>query len=665
MNDTQPTCNVTFAPTEKTVTVKKNSSLIQAARKARLHINASCGGAGVCGKCRIIVEKGEVRGGESEKLTQKDYDRGYRQACTTEIIGDVTVRIPEESGQRKGGLGTDIPPRHRARMHVFNIDDLKEEGLFYPPVEKLQLKLSKPTAADNRADVSRIIQGLADQHNKHRLITDLPVLRKIRHALREKDFLVTVTLEQPVNNRSKCHLLNIQPGQWDHRNFGLAIDIGTTTIYGVLIDLHSGKILAKSSCYNPQMSYGEDVIARIIYAEKPKGLAMMQELVVESMNDLISDMLKQASLPDDDKGSPIGRDEINSITIAGNTTMTHLFLQLEPDNIRRSPYVPVSTFFPPMSAPDLGLDLSQHCAALLYPAISSYVGGDIVAGVMGSGMYRTELLTLFIDVGTNAEIVIGNKEWLACAACSAGPAFEGGGITHGIRAVEGAISDFSINPDTLEPMNVTEGNKAPIGICGSGLLIIVATLFEHGVLNQSGKFNDLDTPRIREGRSGMEYVLAWEEECGADHDIVLNEVDIDNFIRAKAAIFAGVSTLLEQVGLQVSDIEQIILAGGFGSFIDIDSAMTVGLLPEVDPDKIVYVGNGSLMGAWMSELSNHIRQDVVAVVRKMTSFELSEVPGFKDQYVASIFLPHTDISLFSKAEQRRAARNPASSTKDQ
>jgi uncharacterized 2Fe-2S/4Fe-4S cluster protein (DUF4445 family) len=302
------------------------------------------------------------------------------------------------------------------------------------------------------------------------------------------------------------------------------------------------------------------------------------------------------------------------------------------------------------------MELPEHCVALLYPAISSYVGGDIVAGVMGSGMYRTKLLTLFIDVGTNAEIVIGNREWLACAACSAGPAFEGGGITHGMRAVEGAISDFSLNPETLEPMNVTEGSKAPLGICGSGLLIIVATLFEHGVLNQSGKFNELDTPRIREGRSGLEYVLAWKDECAADHDIVINEVDIDNFIRAKGAIFAGVATLLEQVGLQVSDLEQIILAGGFGSFIDLDSAMSVGLLPEVDPDKILYVGNGSLMGAWMSELSNHIRKDVVEVVRKMTSFELSEIPGFKDQYVASLFLPHTDLSLFPEAAQRRAIR---------
>ncbi|MBW1791922.1 MAG: DUF4445 domain-containing protein, partial [Deltaproteobacteria bacterium] len=473
MNANQQEYTITFLPANRTIKIKAGSSLIKAARKAGLHINASCGGAGVCGKCRVLLEEGEVQGGSSEKLSPEDYARGYRQACIAEVCEDITVRIPEESGRQKGGLGTDIPLRHQARMHVFDMEKLKEEGIFYPPVEKHCMELSRPDAHDNRADVGRLIQAIADQLDRRRMVTGLTVLRKIRRALREKDFLVTVTIELPVNEKSKSHLLNIQPGRWDHRNFGLAFDIGTTTVYGVLIDLNTGNILAKDSSYNPQMTYGEDVITRIIYAEKPKGLAMMHDLVVGAMNEIITRMLKKAAPPLDSNHGPITRDEINSITIAGNTTMTHLLLKLEPDNIRRSPYVPVSTFFPPLCAEDLELALPHHCVALLFPSISSYVGGDIVAGVMGSGMYRTELLTLFIDVGTNAEIVIGNKEWLACAACSAGPAFEGGGITHGMRAEEGAISDFSLNPDTLEPMNVTVGEKPPLGICGSGLLIIV------------------------------------------------------------------------------------------------------------------------------------------------------------------------------------------------
>jgi uncharacterized 2Fe-2S/4Fe-4S cluster protein (DUF4445 family) len=652
MGDERQEYTVTFLPTGKTSRVGAGTELLKAARKAGLHVNASCGGAGVCGKCRVVVEQGKVLGGKSEKISAESFAQGYRQACSALVCEDVGIRIPEESSRRKGGLGTAIPQRNRARRHVFNMEELKQEGGWSPSVEKVCIELTPPAGHDNRADAGRLLQGLAAQYNRKCELKSLAFLQKLGTSLRRENFQVTATLEVPVNPGARYRLLDIQPGYQCHRNFGLAFDIGTTTVYGVLIDLETGKFLAEASCYNPQMSYGEDVISRVIYAEKPEGLDVMQKLVIESMNQLITEMLEQA-VPSERLGSgPVTRDEINSVSIAGNTTMTHLLLHLDPSSIRRAPYVPTTTFFPSFRAREIGLDLSDTCAALVYPSISSYVGGDIVAGVMASGMYSSERLTLFIDVGTNAEIVIGNRDWLACAACSAGPAFEGGGITHGIRAVEGAISDFSLHPETLEPMNITEGGKAPVGICGSGLLIIVATLFEHGLLNQSGKFNPLDHPRLRQGRSGQEYVLARQDECAVDHDIVINEVDIENFIRAKGAIFAGIATVLQQVGLQVNDLERIILAGGFGSSIDLDSAMSVGLLPEVDPDKILYLGNGSLTGSWMCELSNHIRRDVVEAVRKMTSFELSEVPGFKDQYMASMFLPHTDLELFPGIAQR-------------
>lgn len=645
--------NITFLPSNRVIKAAAGESLIKAARNAGLHINASCGGAGVCGKCRIIVEQGEVEGGWSEKLARQDYDHGYRQACITKVKSDATIRIPEESGVQDGSLSTEVPERHQAKMHVFDLESLKSEKIFDPPVEKLCLELSPPGKNDNRADVGRVVHGLADQYSRHGIITGLPVLRKMRRALREKNFLITVTLERQVNEKFRTRMTNVQSGCWSSRNFGIAVDIGTTTIYGQLIDLNNGKVLAEEGDYNAQISYGEDVISRIIYTEKEGGLEKMRSLVLETINSIIEKLLKKNTPPYGLTEDSITLDEINSITIAGNTTMTHLFLGMEPNNIRLAPYVPVSTFFPPFRAVDLGLKMPHHAVALLYPAISSYVGGDIVAGVMGSGMYRTDRLTLYVDIGTNAEIVIGNKDWLVCAACSAGPAFEGGGITHGMRAASGAIEDFSLNPQTFEPMNLTINNKPPVGICGSGLLIIVATLFKHKVINQSGKFNKVNTPRVREGKSGFEYVLSWREDAGGDHDIVINEVDIENFIRAKAAIFAGSKTLIEEVGLKISDLEQIILAGAFGSYIDLDSAMLVGLLPEVDPEKILYVGNGSLMGARMSELSNHIRKDVVAVVRRMTSFELSEINQFKDNYVASLFLPHTDTNLFPKAASLR------------
>ncbi len=631
-------------PSGRVVEVESGVSVIKAARLAGVHINASCGGSGVCGKCRITLESGTLTGGKSEKLTDAEYEEGYRQACIATIDSNVTLRVPIESELTKGALPTEVPVRHQAHMHLFNIDDLKKAGVFMPPIEKRVLHLPEPSHDDNMADAGRIIQGLKNEHNERGMITTLPVLKKMRSALREKDFVVTVTLSRSVAKGGKSHIVNIQPGDLSHRSYGLAFDIGTTTIHGSLVEHRTGKLIARRADYNSQISYGEDVISRIVHAEKPKGLQLMHELVTNTINGLISKLLLK---------NDISRDEITSITLSGNTTMTHFLLGLEPHNIRRAPYVPVSTFFPPIRARDIDLELPLRAVALVFPSISSYVGGDIIAGVMGSGMYSTDAVTLYIDIGTNAEIVIGNREWLVCAACSAGPAFEGGGITHGMRAAAGAIEDFGLNPATYEPMNITIGNKPPIGICGSGLLVLIATLFEYGVIDRQGKFNrDLETKRIREGRSGYEYVLTWEKEAGGDSDIVINEVDIENFIRAKAAIYAGCKTLIEGVGLQVTDLEQIILAGAFGSYIDLDSAMTVGLLPEVDPARILYVGNGSLLGSWMSEMSNHIRRDVVEVVRNMTSFELSEMTDFKDQYIASLFLPHTDISLFPETCKR-------------
>jgi uncharacterized 2Fe-2S/4Fe-4S cluster protein (DUF4445 family) len=276
---------------------------------------------------------------------------------------------------------------------------------------------------------------------------------------------------------------------------------------------------------------------------------------------------------------------------------------------------------------------------------------------MGSGIYRSKTLTLYLDVGTNAEIVIGNEDWLACAACSAGPALEGGGLKFGMRAARGAIEDFSIDPVSLDPMIITIGNVRPKGICGSGLITMVAVMFEIGMINNLGKFErDLNTPRIRETDGVYEYVLAWRDESQIDRDITLSEIDIENLIRAKGAIYSGCMTLLNEVGMSIGDIEHIILAGGFGSYIDLEKAMTIGLLPELDADKVTFIGNGSLMGARMSSLTNRIRKDVAEVTKKMTNFELSDTNSYMDNYVAALFLPHTDMNQFPNLKSRLEKR---------
>ncbi len=614
----------------------------------------SCGGEGLCGKCRVIIEEGDVEGGISEQLSKEDIEAGYRLACLCQIKGDLTVRVPVESEIDSGVLDR-VLPRRTARIQQMNLEDLKSKGLFIPPVEKKYLELPEPTHKDNLADTSRLVSFLRLNHGEHRLFVTLPVIRKIPGILREAGFKVTATLSRPVFDNRKTHIINIEPGDTTDKNFAIAVDIGTTTIYGQLIDLVTGGVLAEHGEFNSQISYGEDVISRIIYAGKPGGLDTLHEVLVGTINGIIDQVIK---------ASHVDRRQVSTITLAGNTTMTQLLLKIDPSYIRLSPYVPASTIYPTLQAADLGIDLADHATALVYASVSSFVGGDILSGVMGSGLYLSDQISLYIDIGTNAEIVIGNRDWLACAACSAGPAFEGGGIQFGMRADKGAIEDFSVDPYTLEPMILTVGNVRPRGICGSGLINIVARFFEAGIIDNLGKFNrDLKSDRLREKDGVYEYVLASSQKAQIDRDIVISENDIGNLIRAKGAIYSGYQTLLEEVGLKIADLDRIFLAGGFGSHVDVEMAMTIGLLPEIDPDKIIYIGNGSLLGARMCCLTNRIRKDVADLLKKMTNFELSETPSYMGHYIAALFLPHTDLDRFPKLKTRLERRPRAGADK--
>lgn len=642
---------ILFQPHGKEIEVADGENLIRAAMEAGVHINASCGGEGVCGKCRILLESGELEGGGLDKLSVEDRENGYRLACLSHVISDAVVRIPVESEVDTSVLNIGTTPRHTARVKSFSFEDLKEKGLLVPPVEKKYLKLPEPSAQDNIADVTRLIQHLKVQYDEHRLGVDIDVMRKVPDILREKNFEVTVTIVRPVRADGKNQIVNIEAGDTTTCNYSVAMDIGTTTIYGQLLDLNTGEVLSEYGDFNGQISYGEDVISRIMFAEKGDGLKTLQKRVVETINNVLDRIFKLGK---------IDRRCITTITLAGNTTMTQLLLGINPSYVRRAPYVPAAILYPPFHAGDIGINLSSHAQALVYPGVSSYVGGDIVAGVMGADMYKSEKLTLFMDIGTNAEIVIGNKDWMACTACSAGPAFEGGGITFGMRAAKGAIEDFSIDPVSYEPMIVTKGNVRPKGICGSGLITIVAQLFENGIIDNRGKFNrTLKTDRIRQREDIWEYVLVYEDATQIDRDIVITEPDIDNLIRAKGAMYSGALTLLEEVGLTIQDIEVIILAGGFGSYVDLEKAMTIGLLPEVNPEQVVYLGNSSLLGARMSSFTNVLRRDVVAVVEMMTNFELAETASYMDHYVGALFLPHTELKYFPRLHERLQAKAQA------
>ena len=639
---------VRFLPHERSIKIGSGETLIKAALEAGVHINASCGGEGVCGKCRVRVESGSVADGLSEKISSEDREKGYRLACKATICEDVVIRIPVESEVDASVLKRPVAARRTALIFEPTLSPSEEEHPFGHPVDKIYLELAEPAAADNLPDTSRLIQALQQQHHEHRLTMDLDVIRTLPDTLREADFKVTVSLLRPVQPERKSRIIDIAPGDRTATHHAVAVDIGTTTVQGRLIDLATGpatgKVMTEGADFNAQISYGEDVITRIMTAEKGDGLERLHEKVVQTINGIIDKMLKRT-------GVNVG--DVSLVVLAGNTTMTQLILKINPRYIRRSPYVPVGSIYPPIAAADIGLQLNRSTQALFFPQISSYVGGDIVAGVIAAGMHKRDELTLFMDIGTNAEIVIGNREWLTCAACSAGPAFEGGGIQFGMRAAKGAIEDFSINPLTYEPMIVTIGNVRPKGICGSGLITMVAVMFETGVIDSRGKFNrDLGTERIRATDEVWEYVLAWKDATQIDRDIVLTEIDIENLIRAKGAIYSGCMTLLEEIGMGMEMIERIVLAGGFGSYIDLEKAMTIGLLPEIDHEKVVFIGNSSLLGAQFCAMSNHIRGEVIKVTGGITNFELSETPSYMDHYMAALFLPHTDLNRFPKLKAR-------------
>lgn len=635
---------VHFAPYDRSIRVPYGETVTRAALEAGVHINASCGGDGVCGKCRILIEDGTLEGGGSETIGTEDIEKGYRLACKATVNSDVVIRIPIESQIDLFALKRSIGSRYTARIFQPVLEPTPQDHPYTFPVEKIYIELLPPTVGDNEPDTTRIINALRQQHNEHRLVMDLELIRTLPDILRQSDFKVTVTLLRPVQESRKSHIIDVTPGDTTMRHFTMAVDIGTTTVQSRLIDQTSGSIVSEGADFNAQISYGEDVITRIMTAEKGDGLDKLHDKIAGTINGLTDKLLKKAGV---DPG------DVSLMVLAGNTTMTQLMLKINPRYIRRSPYVPTGSIYPPVNAREVGLALGEHTQALFFPQISSYVGGDIVAGVLASGMHKSEKVTLFLDIGTNAEIAIGNKDWLVCAACSAGPAFEGGGIQFGMRAAKGAIEDFSINPITFDPMIATIGDVRPKGICGSGLITMVAALFEAGVIDSRGKFHrELDTPHIRQTNDVWEYVLAWKEETQIDRDIVLTEIDIENLIRAKGAIYSGCMTLLDEIGTTMEAIDRIVLAGGFGSFIDLEKAMTIGLLPEIDPKKVMFIGNSALLGAQFCASANHLRAEIVELTASMTNFELSDTPSYMDHYVAALFLPHTDLNQFPKIKTR-------------
>lgn len=630
----------------KVIEVNKGENLLDVARKAGINIDAPCGGKGSCGKCRVIIEKGEVTTQPTTELTSEEKARGYHLACITTVESDLIVKVPIESLVETLKI-VDAAEMKKNRHNVLE-NALKErllvEGLAISPnVKKVYVEMDEPTLDDNISDLERLKRALRMQANIEDAYCTIGALRKIANVMRANAWKVTVTLTNANNN---WEIIQIEGGDTTSKLYGLAIDIGTTSVAVCLVNLLDGSVLESSTAYNAQVTCGADIISRIIYAAKEEGknLLQLRKLVVKSINELIVDLAAKAEITVED---------IVSIVAAGNTTMTQLFLATDPQYIRLEPYIPTVDHTPPIKAANFFLKVNPEAYVYCAPNVASYVGGDITAGVLAAGLWQSESLTLFIDLGTNGEIVFGNKDWLMTCACSAGPAFEGGEITHGMRAATGAIDHIKIDRETLEPKYTLIGESKPKGLCGSGLIDAMSELMLSGIMDRKGKISrEISHPRIRidqENDMG-EYVIAWADETEAKRDITLSEVDIDNFIRAKGAVYSGCATLVASMGMDFSVLEKILIAGGIGSHLSIQESVVIGLLPDLADESFSFIGNSSLTGAYLTLLSADMKAKLEEIAAQMTYVELSVDPSYMDAFVSTLFLPHTDLDAFPRVK---------------
>jgi uncharacterized 2Fe-2S/4Fe-4S cluster protein (DUF4445 family) len=621
--------SLTFRPANNTVSVPTGALLVEALRAAGLEVAQPCGGQGRCGRCAVVVEAGNVRRRSTIRLSAADIEGGYALACQTVVEGDAVIFVPaQEKIERR--LVTDKTARKVAVP--FPYDPARDQT-----VRAFFVSLDAPTLRDAVDDYARLERGLAP-HGLRNLDIPLPVLQSLGPRLRAADWQATAILETDNWRRPQGppRLIDLVPGDQRDSIWGLAIDIGTTTITVHLVNLLTGEVVDSAAEYNGQIARGEDVISRIIYASKNGGLGEMSALVLGTINAVIARLAQRCH---------VEQKRIYKATVVGNTTMLHLLLGLPPASIRLTPYIPAVNHALPLLASDLGLDVHPLAAVDCLPGVASYVGADITAGVLASGLAEAEGLTLFIDVGTNGEMVLGTREWLAACACSAGPAFEGAGVVCGMRATRGAIEEVWINGQTYEPTYRVIGETRPKGLCGSGLISLVAELFITGVVDKSGNFV-AQTPRIRPGEHGLEYVVAWAADTETGHDIVLTKVDVDNLMRAKAAIYAGFNVLAHSVGVDLREVERVLIGGAFGKYINVEKAVQIGLLPDLPWDRFHFLGNTAVSGAYMALLSRDARAQVKAIAEKMTYIELSADNTFYDAFTSALFLPHTDMSRF-------------------
>ncbi|MCX5703344.1 MAG: ASKHA domain-containing protein, partial [Candidatus Omnitrophica bacterium] len=503
-----------------------------------------------------------------------------------------------------------------------------------PLATKLYLEIPKPDLKDKISDLERLYRQIRRIQDIPIMQTGLSNIRRLGELLRSSDFKVTVTLGK---RNGTTEIVLVEPQDTSLKNFGLCFDIGTTTISGELVDLNTKKIQGTKATYNKQASFGSDIITRIIYAQEQDGLEKLHHAVIDGMNQMIQEFIQEHK---------IDLNDVNCVLCAGNTTMIHILLRVDPTYIRREPYVPTANFLPTIRAAQAGIKINPRGLLSCVPGVSSYVGGDTTAGVLSCGLYKEEELSILIDIGTNGEIALGNKDFLIACAASAGPAFEGSGVSCGMRASRGAIQKVNIKPKNLEVTYNTIGEIKPRGICGSGYIDIIAQMLSAGIIDKSGKIKIGDSKRIRNSAWGRELVIAFKDETEGAGDIVITEADIENLKRAKAAIYSATAILVRHMDLDFSKVKKIFIAGGFGTYLDLENAIRIGLLPDLERSRLKFIGNSALAGARQILLSSQATEKADEIAKKITYFELSVDPGYMDEYMAALFFPHTDLNKF-------------------
>ena len=629
---------------EVRISANANENLLEVARKANVAIDAPCSGNVSCGKCKVRLLEGALESPKTRHITDEEYEAGWRLSCNSRITGDVTVLVPDIASAYKSRMKTaDLSTGEEIRIFEQIESDVRNAGIsFTNDFVSVQIRMDEPTLDDTMPDNERVERALMEELEANFVTIPYAVMRDLPSVLRENGFAVRCCGRMEGDHFT---LMSVSAENDETPMAAIAVDIGTTTVSAVLVDLQTGKLLAKGSAGNGQIRYGADVINRIIESTREGGRKRLQDAIIkETLKPLFGAMLASAKLT---------ADRVFSVAIASNTTMNHLLIGTDADPVRTEPYIPAFFRWPDLKAADLNLPANSQAKVILAPNIGSYVGGDITAGTLMSMIWNDDAMSLFVDLGTNGEIVFGNRDFLMSCACSAGPAFEGGDISCGMRATDGAIEACTIDKDSMEPTLsiIGEAGQKPVGLCGSGIIDVIAELFRCGIISAKGQFVR-EGKRIKQDANGYDcYVLAFADESATEREVSINSVDIDNFIRAKGAIFSAINTLLKSLDMDVSCVERIYVAGGIGSGIDMKNSVRIGMFPDIDLDCFHYIGNSSLAGAYAMVMSDQANEKVHELAQAMTYVELSTTPGYMDEFMAACFLPHTDINLFPSCTQ--------------